>query len=562
MTANTSWEGGHEANDTAGCELPLLDPWHPDILDFVSYMPSTECASHQKSLLSTSQDRLNLNLTALAEINLTRSELLCAFSYVTTDQVLLPAEQLEGDESVLSPDHNSVAVKCAVNGTTVYQNVLLYLPSPKPSRDARKKYSVTLFIIESMSQMNLVRSLPRTLATVEELGGILFKGHHKVGENTCPNMEVIHKGDMFNAYHDNGWFTFFFEDAQIWGTSLKYRAKLDLKYHHHYKALHQAGERLRSNNLARWLQLNEEFTKTETYRCQQEQLVFKYQFSLIQDFHETYRDRRTFTQIHLLEGTHDDLNFAKYYDRDMNKMVRDLADSGALNDTFFLIMGDHGFGGWMFRARRQGHIESTMPGLLLLPPPSLATDHPEMVAALRENSELLTTHHDLNMMLGHILALSTDQKEEKLFPRHHAARRGTSLLRPVGKRTCSEAGVPLEYCSCQEGRVALMPEAVAGLARAALRDMDTFLEGLWGCLPLQLDRVVEAHTRTEDGATMLETKVIVVPSSAIFLIRMFPNRTEDTVNVTASFTRLDKYKPTSLCVPPQDARAKPFCICP
>ena len=74
--------------------------------------------------------------------------------------------------------------------------------------------------------------------------------------------------------------------------------------------------------------------------------------------------------------------------------------------------------------------------------------------------------------------------------------------------------------------------------------------------------MVEAHTRTEDGATMLETKVIVVPSSAIFLIRMFPNRTEDTVNVTASFTRLDKYKPTSLCVPPQDARAKPFCICP
>jgi hypothetical protein len=578
--ANFTFDQGRLNNTGGPCLLPLLDPWDPDILDFVSYMPSTECASQQPSLLYTRGDRLVFNTSKLASLGLTWAELRCVYSYVflkspdVTD--ILPSRELHGVGVQLSADHNSVAVKCdGKNGTRIYENVLMYVPALKATPGKKKagagRYSVTMLLIESMSQMNVLRSLPSTLATVEALGGALLQGHHKVAENTECNVHAIQYGEMINRYQEHGWLTLLMEDAAVWGTSLKFPVSPDITYLAHYKTLSQSGTRLRSNNLARWLEHDKEFTKSVVYKCQQEQLLYKYQFDMIRDFHFAYKDQLTFSWTHHGEGTHDDLNFHKYYDKDLNKMIQELSASGALNDTFFVVFGDHGFGGYRFRAHRQGHIESTMPGLMILPPLSFAQRHPEMAAQLKSNSGKLTSQWDLNRTLRHILSLSLGMEESAIFSNHFAdarghcnrspMERGTSLFLPVGDRTCSEVHVPLEYCSCEGGARRLPPRAMAGLASAALRDMDAFLRPLWGCRPLALVKVLEAQARAEGGTMMLEARVTVVPRNATFFIRIFPGPGQQ-ANVTAVLTRLDRFEPTSRCVPAGEVSLRPFCICP
>ena len=72
---------------------------------------------------------------------------------------------------------------------SLYTNILLYLPlrprlarlQPALASTNTTKYSVVLLLIDSLSQLNLRRSLPQTRATLESLGGVLFTSHHKVG---------------------------------------------------------------------------------------------------------------------------------------------------------------------------------------------------------------------------------------------------------------------------------------------------------------------------------------------------------------------------------------------
>ena len=52
---------------------------------------------------------------------------------------------------------------------------------------AEDQYSVVTFVIDGMSQQNLIRSLPTTKSFLDSRGGLLFTGHNKV----LPTLLVI-----------------------------------------------------------------------------------------------------------------------------------------------------------------------------------------------------------------------------------------------------------------------------------------------------------------------------------------------------------------------------------
>jgi hypothetical protein len=164
-------------------------------------------------------------------------------------------------------------------------------------------------------------------------------------------------------------------------------------------------------------------------------MVHKYQFNLLRDFQQMHKERPTISHLHLSESTHDSINMVKHYDNDLARMFGDLANSGVLNSTMFLLMGDHGFRAPIFAKTRLGKIENNMPGLLVLLPGQLARERPELAGNLRGNAGQLTSHWDVNMMLRHLLAISTGAGEEEL-----GQGRG-SLLLPLPERTCSQAEV-------------------------------------------------------------------------------------------------------------------------
>merc|ERR1719419_1636054 len=120
-------------------------------------------------------------------------------------------------------------------------------------------------------------------------------------------------------------------------------------------------------------------------------------------------------------------------------MLQTISDAGAFENTFFLLMSDHGFQFGSILKTYQGMVENNMPGLFLIPPTSLAKDHPDLLENLKANSKVLTSHFDINKLLRHLVSLGTGKPESELFLEENPS--GVSLLKPVGSRTCTKAGV-------------------------------------------------------------------------------------------------------------------------
>ena len=49
--------------------------------------------------------------------------------------------------------------------------------------------------MDGTSQRNMIRALPKTCTVVKNLGGLDFKGHHKVGDNSNLNVWAIMTGN-------------------------------------------------------------------------------------------------------------------------------------------------------------------------------------------------------------------------------------------------------------------------------------------------------------------------------------------------------------------------------
>ena len=110
----------------------------------------------------------------------------------------------------------------------------------------------------------------------------------------------------------------------------------------------------------------------------QEKKLHKYQFDVLQDFLEKYKTTPTFAFLHLQEYTHNDQNLARLYDDDLSAMLERLLNSGSLDQTFLLLMGDHGFRmDFSWGGTDQGKTEATMPALAVLAPHQFRSQHPD-----------------------------------------------------------------------------------------------------------------------------------------------------------------------------------------
>ena len=268
-----------------------------------------------------------------------------------------------------------------------------------------------------------------------------------------------------------------------------------------------------------------------------------------------HRARPSFNYVHLFQYSHDDLNMTPLYDTDLAVMLTKLTNNTALDTTFFILMGDHGFQmGSPFSRTTQGRVEDNMPMLAIIPPPNFGVTQPEMLKTMKKNTEKLTTTWDLHRTLEHILTMSVGEE-------HKVQRPGTSLLTPVGTRTCPEAEVPAQYCSCTSSGQHLKQDDVTDIVIAVLADIDDTLESLGFCQTLTLEEVTDASSRTVGKETIIEASVVVVPSTAHFTVKVvFPVGSSDLKKAKVTVTRTDMYRFTSLCVG-EHKLLQSICIC-
>jgi len=614
---------GLKTPDIAGCRLPQLDPWDPGILQYVTDFPQVECRNTQKPLLYVKRNILYLNQTAVRELD--TAGISCRYAYIrhlsTDTYELLPEVVLSNSSTVLSANYTAVYATCFRNshafprsilpenvfrffGMELYRNLLLYVPvvGSKKVREKESEYSVVTLIFDSLSQMNLKRSFPESLKVLESAGAILYEGHHKVGHNTYPNVMGLLSGNnggewpadspsrqgmyyfdvekpplITQIYRKYGYTTLHLEDMQLYGDLTRVgtvgfkHPPAQIYYRSPLWALVQTWSDMRNVLIG----------KFGAYACLQDQMLHVQLFRVIEDFVMMYRENLYSAYIHLSEYIHNDVNMAKHYDKDFAAMLTRLLESGALEHTFFLVLGDHGYqrAEGQFVLTEQGRTENNMAAFTLIPPQSWVNNnnnndsnneinyqinenskHQNKIRLqnLSKNAKYLTSHYDIHQTLRDILRMANNSAESdfRLQPASH----GSSLFTDFGSRTCKQADVPEEFCSCSDGLTQLDPkrEDLRELTVAVLKDREESLRSLGLCHPLKLANIKDVFLKEEKGSKLFKVQLTVQAKSAQFEAVI---KIENGADVSVKLTRQDWYSGTGSCVPTKLAYLKPYCIC-
>ena len=123
---------------------------------------------------------------------------------------------------------------------------------------------MSILLIDATSQMNMIRTLPKTRTVLEQLGGLVFKGYHKVAEGSNPNVRALMTANsnhndatageevVPSKYRRRGWTTMLLQDAPSI-TTPKIGHNFTLDYEASHQWLQRTGQKYRSNHCIAWL---------------------------------------------------------------------------------------------------------------------------------------------------------------------------------------------------------------------------------------------------------------------------------------------------------------------
>ncbi|KAE9417114.1 hypothetical protein Angca_000685 [Angiostrongylus cantonensis] len=337
------------------------------------------------------------------------------------------------------------------------------------------QYDVYAILLDSTSSTQATRTIPRTLHYFEKsMEAVSFPHVNKVGLNSRPNgvalwfgkqMEKIdrtffglppldpdwiasescyrymdNETFLLKEYSKDGYKTLLAEDwmqgtlnwPNCWG--------FDKQPTDHYMRPFQVA-----------LEKNTPETLKKTYsvgNCiEQHQDILRY----LQDFVNSYGELPKIGWIWLSLLGHDDENGLVHADLDFQQFL--LKNKKKLDDSFVIILGDHGLRGGQITWTRLGGLEMSNP-LFAISAPKKLRETTDVLKILKKNAGRLQTPYDVRATLLDILKYQpasnfTDRSFMQIKGEY-----GTSLLRQQSnvERTCKNLPIPMQYCTCQYPR--------------------------------------------------------------------------------------------------------------
>ncbi|XP_034112579.2 uncharacterized protein LOC117573463 [Drosophila albomicans] len=297
----------------------------------------------------------------------------------------------------------------------------------------RRKASVIMFGIDTMSSVNVRRMMPNTFKFLNQPGWYEMQGYNKVADNTFPNLLAVLSGystmtakqkvcnidvkgclDKFpfiwKYLKKAGYLTAYAEDASYINTFTLRRPGFERAPTDYYHLLFmQAFER----KLQSWKCAN----CTMDY-CYGRRLQSSYVYDYMKEYARRYVAKRPIWGLFWSSSfTHDDFLLASKMDNYVLQYFKDFEADGVLAENIVIFFSDHGSRFGELRSLSSGFLESRLPMLFIYLPPWFRAQYPEYAAALELNRNRLTSNYDLHNTLKHIIELG-------------AAPNATSLPRP------------------------------------------------------------------------------------------------------------------------------------
>ncbi|XP_015117831.1 uncharacterized protein LOC107041690 [Diachasma alloeum] len=323
------------------------------------------------------------------------------------------------------------------------------------SNKARRKMSILVLGLDSVSNLNFQRSLPKTRRYLMDTGWINLQGYNKMGDNTFPNLMAILTGQnastalakcqpqqaygfdncpfLWYNFRNAGYVTAYAED---W---------IDISTFNYHKAGFvnpPTDYYLRPYMIAaeKFLKFKKKF---DAKYCTGPELTIDRIYDSALNFAKTFLGSPYFGFFWTNTVSHQNVNGPSSMDDHFLEMFEKFAESGVTNDALMVFLSDHGM--------RWGGIRNTLVGwyaerlpFIYLKLPEWMKKNPRAFQSLSINGHRLTSPYDLYETFREVLIKAGgDAKASSGCPTCQ------SLLKPVPiERGCADVGVSSHWCTC------------------------------------------------------------------------------------------------------------------
>ncbi|XP_068629696.1 uncharacterized protein [Battus philenor] len=465
-----------------------------------------------------------------------------------------------------------ITVVCSVSGkkqTVIYEDAYFIIKKintfKNVSTDKELPWNVLLVGIDTMSRGRVHKSMPKTVAYLQENKWLDFRGYHKVGSNTFPNLisfltgkklSTIYKASTKDMTDTN--------ELMIWS---KYKnAGYVTAYGEEYLKLPDTFGRYHgfkmppTNHYARPFFLTGE-ERIGNYICtgQKPSAIHLLDYAL--DFTETYVNESFFGLFWLNSFSHSLYNSPTLLDKDMVRFFEEMSKTGALNNTFIIFLSDHGIRYGEMRLSIESYYEDRLPMLFMFVPFAFREKFPKEYNNLETNQYRLSTPYDLHLTMMNILNISKQSIE--VTP-SEACPKCTSLFYEKSlKTTCEDSGISDKWCSCHN---VIEVKGNETDAQESLRFAVSFIQNktqtiettqCMECEILTLKTVLRHHFYVDGTKAFHVVAILMSPGDIAFEVNVLRNKNE--MEIVGPTETISEYNTRGNCVKNQNIRQ--YCYC-
>jgi hypothetical protein len=514
------------------------------------------------------------------------------------------------DQVTLGPESEFILVRCNIQkkdskGKEVYTNMHATVPvkpqvlskltakqtQHKNNSEDKHKLSILFIGLDSISRLNLIRTMPKTVSHLRRNGWFELRGYNKVADNTFPNLMAILTGLSFDQikqtcwptkqsqlddcpyiwceFSKQGYVTAFGEDITKMST-FNYQKTGFIKPPTDYY--------LRPYILAaeKKLQLK---TRDQLYICLGPTSTTEHILRYTTDFASTFRHALYFALFWINNLSHNNHNTPAAMDFRFLQLFNELAEIGTLNNTVVIFLSDHGMRFGKIRETFIGWLEERLPFIYVWIPLWFRQQYPEVEKNLATNRDRLTSPYDVHITLKDILgrnresdmAGSTENASNVSYINGSAGcPKCVSLFQEVTyNRSCDDAGITPHWCTCnQYETLSTAGDTVQAAAKFVLSEIQSRLlkavnttRKFKRCSDLRLNRLVNVRGRMHNDSNHQEYVVLIetAPGGALFEATVRQLIKKNTFQMLGIVSRINTYWSQSTCI--NDPILKMYCYC-
>ncbi|KAH8329052.1 hypothetical protein KR074_002639 [Drosophila pseudoananassae] len=596
---------------TSKCEIPYVDPFSEEVMEFYKPQTLVKC-TNDSDLVSTEYNskiqRYILRIdeeVAMELLNHTNVEYNCFYreveygSEADTFDKLRPNKYFS--DGYVVPIHvEGIVVECrtAEEPTKLLQKdaftFVQYLPLPKDMKQKHgvRKPSVIMYGIDSLSRINLRRTMPKVFKFLQGAGWHEMQGYNKVADNSFPNIFAMLSGysaetakeqicdtdtkgcldkmPMIWKYFKNAsYLTGYAEDASDLN-HFSYckpgfqKKPMDYYFRPFLKALESKLDeyRLPDNDLMRY--------------CMGRRIANRYIYDYGRMFTKRFvHERPIWGMFWSSHFSHDDPFLPSAMQEQILGDLVDLKEAGALEETIMIFFADHGIRWGRLTRLKEGFLEERLPMMFIYLPPWFRATYPSFVRALKINQHRLCSNFDIHNTLKHIIELG-GTPDGPVLPKAFDCPTCQSLFHVLPEdRACAQAAIDDHWCTCEP--YILIPDTdwTKQISRSVIDRMNEYfvaknLTEL--CSKLTLDHVIKTEIKTGLEVKWQDERLPEV-EKAVYRVHfkvnqngadfqatvVYNNATQISEVNVEKISRTNSYREDSTCI--EDKLAKLYCIC-